>query len=76
MLHHLTCKIIQECNDKMPKRNTYGKYDVMASFFMLCFLKYELMKPRMIQMAEDELAGGRKEVAVARYSFMSSSLIL
>ena len=49
MLHHLTCKIIQECNDKMPKRNTYGKYDVMASFIMLCFLKYELMKPQMIQ---------------------------
>jgi hypothetical protein len=60
----------------MPKRNTYGKYDVMASFIMLCFLKYELMKPQMIQMAEDELAGRWKEVAVARYSFMSSSLIL
>jgi hypothetical protein len=65
MLHHPTCKIIQECNDKMPKRNTSSKYDVMVSFIMLCILKYEFMKPQMIQMAEDELGGVWKEVAVA-----------
>jgi len=64
MLHHPTCKIIQECNDKMPKRNTNGKYDVMASFIMLCFLKHVLMKPQMIQMPEDELARVWKEVNV------------
>jgi len=65
MLHHPTCKIIQEHNDKMPKRSINSKYDVMASFIMLCFLKYVLMKPQMIQMAEDELARVWKEVAVA-----------
>jgi hypothetical protein len=49
----------------MPKRNTNSKYDVMASFIMLCFLKCMFMKPQIIQMAEDELAGVWKEVAVA-----------
>jgi hypothetical protein len=49
----------------MPKRSINSKYDVMASFIMLCFLKYVLMKPQMIQMAEDELARVWKEVAVA-----------
>jgi len=45
--------------------NTSSKFDVLVSFIMLCILKYEFMKPQMIQMAEDELAGVWKEVAVA-----------
>jgi hypothetical protein len=65
MLHHPTRKIIQECNDKMSKRKTSSKYDVMVSFIMLYILKYEFTKPQMIKMAENELAGVWKEVAVA-----------
>jgi hypothetical protein len=36
----------------------------MESLIILCFVKYEFMKPQMIKMAEDELAGVWKEVAV------------
>jgi hypothetical protein len=49
----------------MPKRNTNSKYYVMASFIVLCILKHKFMKPQLIQMAEDELAGVWKDIAVA-----------
>jgi hypothetical protein len=64
-VHHPTRKIIQECNDKMPKRKTSSKCDETVSFITLYILKYEFMKPQMIRMAENELAGVWKEVALA-----------